>query len=640
MKLGEKEWDTFQTDNMEELIKHRLGTNYDGCVKIASQLLETSGHVPIVTNVSMGAGYCSYYARLTEFIGVKSWLNFTVDRFSGKGRKAHELMGLACVEVFPNSQTIPTSDEILERIASEQVLVFKDDDEKKETLILAKALMHSLLNNLDSFCEIIGTDRKRLFPIAEQQFIDYRIHMRGIPDLILEDYEKGKAIVIDWKTGPRAGSNPIRIYNNEYAQVVAYSLMEAQRLKKTSLRDSITAKDGHVDILSVIIRSQDVKPESPNPILTGDVGQKSADQYMKIISNVLLEAEFLTILLANAHADKASKSALSLCEMKVDWSSKPQSMLTLMPNQFYRGKPKEQQKYPCVFPGGKFKCIVIEPCKFYYGRKFGSKEDYESDMWQLRYNTLNKKEDSLRAYRAIYDTFMYYSLPKEGSSAIEWFLKGKGFRHNKRGGVPRSIDRPQIVDEESGTVISRIDIVDTKEPDDALNDFSLKLSRPIRSWEDKAYYLIPMGKTVLLSLMDSWSPFLSISLFGNVRDVLQENGRILYEISVPSKIFRYQMHLFKQYLNKFETDRKILMVEVGADLTQVELSAVDALQELLDPENLKAQGYGKEEIQEFNKEAKIASSDEDENDYDENAQVLMDVFKNLAQKSSRRRDSV
>ncbi len=640
METKTQDWDTFETDNMEELIKHRLVTNYDGCVKIASSLLESSGHVPIVTNISMGVGYCSYYARLTEFIGVKSWLNYTVDRFSGKGRKAHELMGLSCVKIFPDYATVPESDKILEDTTSEGIVAFQNEDEKNETLILAKALMHSLLKNLDKFCEIIGTKKEYLFPIAEQQFIDYKIHMRGIPDLILEDRKNGKAIVIDWKTGPRAGSEPIRIYNNEYAQVVAYSLLEAQRLKKPSIKESIIAKNGHVDILSVIIRSQDVKPESPNPVLTNDIGEKSLQRYNKIISDVLLEAEFLTILLANARADKSSRDALSLCDMKVNWSNKPQSMLTLMPNQHHRGKPKEQAKFPCVLPGGNYKCVVIEPCKFYYGRDFAKKEDYEKDMWRLRYNTLNKKEDSLRAYRSIYDVFKYYSSPGGGNNAIEWFLKGKGFRHNRLGSVPRSIDRPQIVDEQSGSVISRIDVVEAGVSSEDQADFTLKLSRPIRNWENKAYYLIPIGKTVLIALMDSWTPFLSISLFGNVREVSQEGDRIIYEISVPSKIFRFQMHLFKQYLGKFDPNRRILMVEVSADLTQIELSAVDALQELLDPENLASNGYNPDEIEEFKKEELIALSDEDGKDSGESAQVLMDIFRGLAEKSSRRRNSV
>ena len=159
METKTQDWDTFETDNMEELIKHRLVTNYDGCVKIASSLLESSGHVPIVTNISMGVGYCSYYARLTEFIGVKSWLNYTVDRFSGKGRKAHELMGLSCVKIFPGYATVSESDKILEDTASEGIVAFQNEDEKNETLILAKALMHSLLKNLDKFCEIIGTKK-------------------------------------------------------------------------------------------------------------------------------------------------------------------------------------------------------------------------------------------------------------------------------------------------------------------------------------------------------------------------------------------------------------------------------------------------------------------------------------------------
>lgn len=627
----------FVAESMAQLLKERMKSNYDGCLKASEILLSRTGHIPIVTSVSMGVGYCGYYAKLTEFIGVKSWLNYSVDRFSGKGKKVHEVLGLASLEIFPKAVDLNEAYKIIERVTIREV---ENELERENCLVSAKAIMKNLLENLDSLCSIIGSKKEELFPVVEQQFVDYEIHMRGIPDLILEDSKNKKALVIDWKTYPKGNTKPLRIYNNEYAQVVAYSLLEGQRLRKDNIREGITGEGDHVDILPVVIRADEHGPDSPHPILKKDKGEKSANRYQKMISDVLLEAEYLTILLANAIKSKESPDLIEVCKAPVEWNTSLQNMLTLIPDQMYKGVPRRQENPPCVFEGG-YHCPVLKSCHFYYGREFGRKEDYEFDMWLLRYNTLAKKESSLFPYRAIYDIFKLYSSPALGS-VYDWMAKGHGFEYSL-GGMPHRIERPQIIQVDGDGATSRLEVLERIDFEDDDEDIMITGRRLIRQNEKEVYFVVPSGKTVLLTILDSWSPFLSLGVFANIRDVREEDGAIVYDISVPSKVFRFQMKIFKKYKTRMGQSAKFIMFEVGADLTQIELSAIDALQELLaNPENsptyTEMKLLGKERA-EINEELEyIQSKEEDGVDDDrENATVLMDIFKGYAINSSRRK---
>ncbi len=635
------------SESMSELIKFRMKENYSGCVQNSDYLLQKTGHIPIVTNIAMGVGYCAYYAKLTEFIGVKSWMGYTVDRFSGKGKPVHQLMALTALDAFPRTPTMKDI-EVLLKQNIKFVDLFGKKLKEDDVIQTAANLFKNLISELPKLTSLIGAKAENLIPITEQQFVEFDLHMRGIPDLILEDPVNKKAIVIDWKTGP----TPERIFNNESAQVVAYSLMEGKRLFKDydvrEIRQLLESGSEKLSILPIIVRPTEKGIYSPNPIVSNDPGKIVSEKYKKLISDVLLEAEYLTELLASS--SKWGVDTSKVCTTKFEWSDKPQDATKVLPNQLFKGQPRVQKKFPCVYPNtGKPLCPVIKPCNFYYGRDFNHQERYEKDMWKLRYNVLSKKEESLSAYRSIYNIFKYYSNTNY-KTALAWILEGNGFLYSS-GTMPTMIDRPQIVYGSSNnpTNVLRLDSAELKQADSESVGFLFTGRRRVRDNEKEAFFVIPTGKTVLISLMDfGWNPFLTVSLFANIQNVEVNDGWIEYQISVPSKIFKFQAEIFKRYLTKLSDDKKILLMEIGADLTQIELSAIDALQELLSNENevkkiLGESSKNQELIKETNleKPVKWPNEEEVEEEYEDargNVMVLSDVLKDYVVKSSRRRN--
>ncbi len=620
--------------------------NYSGCIQASTYLLEKTGHIPIVTNIAMGVGYCAYYAKLTEFIGVKSWMGYSVDRFSGKGKPVHQLMALTALDIFPGTLNVKNISELL-KSNFKYIEVYGKKDSEEDVIQLAQKLFENLLSELPKLCDILGVSLENLIPIPEQQFVEFDLHMRGIPDLILEDAKNKKAIVIDWKTGP----NPERIYSNEEAQVVAYSLIEGKRLYKdyqaSEIRQLLTDKQGKISILPIIIRPTSNGVHSPNPIILNDSGKVSLEKYNKLISDVLLEAEYLTELLANSTRG-GSIDTSKVCRTKFDWSETPQNAIVVLPNQLYKGQPRSQKKYPCVNQStGKPICPVIKSCHFYYGRDFNKQEQYEKDMWKLRYNVLSKKEESLSSYKSIYNIFKYYSNPAF-TTALAWISKGNGFQYSA-GTMPTMIERPQIIYGSSSdpSSVSRLDPTEIMQESTDSSGFLFSASRKIRSNEREAFFVIPSGKTILISLMDTgWNPFLAVSLFANIQNVEIKEGRVEYQISVPSKVFRFQAEIFKRYIKKFKIDKNIFLIEVGADLTQIELSAIDALQELLSDSNainaiLQKVPTSDEFINEIKTERNLKwpgneEAQEEDEDARDNVLVLSDVLKNYMVRSSRR----
>ncbi|CAC12519.1 hypothetical protein [Thermoplasma acidophilum] len=550
-----------------------------GCVKMAEDTLNRTGHIPTVTNIARGAGYCAYYARLSEAIGIRRFFDYSIDHYSGKGKTIHKILGLSALKLLPGSPNEETIRNTVKEVVSENQELFENDKSFKESREgvqdLAVFLLNSLISNLDRICRLLGVDKEEIYPIVEQQLIDYDLHMRGIPDLILESMEKKKAIVVEWKT---YGQNEMKY---EEAQAIAYSLLEASRLglndrKAAVLGDRISR---NIDVIPVVIKANIKASLGPHPFLADDFSEESYRDFSYLVDDVILEAEHLTLLVSDTRSFGGGNN--KLCYTDMSWGGKHYkvNMLRLTPDQLFKGSPSKQEKWPCRTKNGNSFCNLMEPCKFYFGRPLYEQDDVERDMWLLRFKVFENKERSLSVYRAIYDIFKLYRNSSYEEDAMTHFRKGRGFLYSP-GDFPTKINDAPLIQIKNYEK-SRVELLDKLEIPDS-RSLQLRGIRKLRNFEkdNKISFVVPSGRTVLLTIMDSWNPLLSISMFGIIFEVDSSEDQIEYDIRIPSTILDFQMIIFMSYLN-VKKPTNILMFEVGVDLTQMELNSINELQRTL-----------------------------------------------------------
>lgn len=605
---------------------------------IGEQLLDKTGHLPIVTNVSRGAGFCYYYARLSEAIGVKKLWGHLADRIAGKGNDVHKIMGVASLRLFGGEMEPESVVELVDDVATElsgqlrqpEVDVVKD---------ISKLLFTNLLSELPRLVEITSMNPDSVFPIVEQQFMDYQLHMRGTPDLILEDRKNRKAIVIDWKTSAETPAQ------HESAQVTAYALMAGRRLGM-SKEDAVKAvlgqprldssgrmtSIGDISILPVIVRPTTTRRAGlrPHPILFAkpDELQSRYEDFRNLAYDVCVEAQHLSLLLT----DQWQITGVRPEETKVDMTiqGKPQrvNVLRYSPRQLGRGKPSVQEKWPCrTRTGGEF-CNLLEPCKYYFGRNFADQDNYEAAMWSLRFKIFNINERDLLLYRAIFDTFENYGK----DDVISKLQNGEGIRvtigHAPTFDSKLKMRLEAVRDKYANSF--RMDVIDKLEPErDGLIG-----TRAVREFERKSrrYRVVNEGKPVLLSSVDCGAPLLSVGVFARVDEIEPGEHQIRYHLRPPSKILTYQTMLFHEYL---KLDPKIghnmIMFEANVDLTQMELGATDALQRALRATNAPAVGLSEDELR---RELTFTEETAGEMKEDSEEQTLEEKLKEIIEKGT------
>ncbi len=570
-----------------DFIRDNAGENRNLCVEVAEQILNRTGHIPIVSNIARGAGYCSYYARLSEAVGVKKLWDHVVDRFSGKGSDTHRILGLASLYLFVDEPAADRIEQCVDRAVETARPLLRDERSVDRALIIS--MMMNLMQNLDRLLQTIESSIQNMVPIIEQQFMDYNFHMRGIPDLILEDRKNQKAIVVDWKTGRESPSQ------YESAQVICYSLMEAKRLAYNR-EESLNAVLGNLNenqirnvrVLPVIIRPpmlRGILP--PHPVLRDDADnlRESYEQFRKIVYDVCIEAEHLTILITNQI--KLTGVSPSLCEVDVPFHDGMVRRLNITrqtPRQLRHGDPQHQNRYPCVGRNGAPFCNLIRSCNFYFG-EFGEQNNYDRIMWKLRFGIFDNKEKDLLTYRALHEIFSHY--PKE--AIAEALRRGEGIKITL-GQVPffdSSLKSRMLVSRGSDSSNFRVDVLDRIDPDPA-DDYALLGVRTTREYENDLdrFTVINEGKPVLVTSVDANNPLLSINAFGRIDDIeILNDQQLVYRIGTPSKVLNYQMILFREYLRlKAGLNRNVFVFETNVDLTQMELNSIDALHERIGAE--------------------------------------------------------
>jgi hypothetical protein len=575
-------------------------TDPDGCVKDAYYILKNTGHLPSVGGVAAAVGRCAYYARMVESLGVKRRSRF-LERISGKGDKIHKILGMAVLMMFKETGFSSSVDygvyikNSYEKLKSLGILV---DEIEEEDLEEAVHLLRRLMNHLNRFCEIIGVSRDRLFPIVEQSMISYELHMRGVPDLILEDRMARAAIVVDWKTRDED------VYRDDIAQVTAYAMLEGIRLGydineiKEKILGSYPRGDG-AKILPVILRPGEKAELKPHPALAPpDKVEKRYEELRDILDKIMVAAEHLTLLLTNHRALLGIKTDETYrCMIQLKNLNRRVNALRVTPEGLLRGSPKNQNRYPCV-SNDKPICHLMDACRFYFGELDRENTEAEKKLWDLRYRVLEKRESSLFVYKALEILF------KRGGSKetlIDNFSRGSGALVD----IGREYARPERLDPSSmkridkklmiktplgNTITKKIDMGSIN---NVGNNLILSISRQMSSEgaDDAEWYrVIRDGATVLISLLDGSTPNLSINVYARIADVdiNIEKGEVIYTIDSPSKIMRYQLAVFAEYVSMINRLREMLgirgnvfMCEVDADFTHMDLEIIHELHRMI-----------------------------------------------------------
>jgi len=573
--------DIITNKNLSDYIKRRFNNNEGRkASEVIKTILERSGHIPSATAIARGAGFCTYHARLIEGIGVKPIYNHTVDRASGKGDDTHKILGLASLRLFTdgiNHIDDNTISSIVKEASNElrEHSLIQREQELNSSESQAVEILKIFFKNRERFERILNINIKNTIPIIEQQLIDYELRIRGIPDLILEDKNERKAIVIDWKTSKEYPSY------YESAQVICYALLEAKRLSydiDESIRSILGELNSYgitsINILPVIIRPKESLTLTPHPIFVNEPN-KIRDKYVKfaeLIRNVIIMAQHLTVLLSNQETITGIKHEDT--KGPVDSGIRANYVRLTPPDlNLNRGNPSTQDRYPCNA------CYLTEPCKFYFGQYPATSDEYAKTMWHLRFIVFDEKEESLLPYLALYKIFKFWSY----NEVINYIKKGKSFQYDfssnpfyndrEKGKIIIKRDNKYDKYKKDKEIKKRVDVIDNIEPIESL---SFRASRKIRDYEKDFVYVINKDKTVLITIpypRTNVNPLLSINFFGRIYDISINNSDIIYFIDLPSKVLKYQALLFTKYC-KYDL-KDIFMSEVDVDLTKLDLYAID-----------------------------------------------------------------
>jgi hypothetical protein len=547
---------------------------------------------------------------------------------SGKGRTLHKLLALAAQNLFLNrtlGEALKNYDELIQEALEHAADALDQDVEERvrdEAIDLMKKLLKALSRAQEKRLIDSGLSIK-LFPMAEQELIDFDDHMYGAPDLILEDLDSKKAVVIEWKSYEAGGG---RWDDVDIAQVAAYAIMEARRLGIRGLRNAFKAILGvdvelveelsealrhqrglevlvskalmgvgeELRVLPLIVSKSDSFP--PHPLMYKD-GKKVAEyarrfvKLYEILKRVVVAAEHLTLQLTNVESllTKVTGQSREEVRSQLDYCRSGEGYLAFnyIPFTILRGgKPREQGSWPCRTRSGKFYCSFAgenNACMFYFGRR--EREEFEALMWRLRYEVFEGKERSLASYKVMDILFRRFGLRWLLSEDIE--RRCKGFKVDVAGGTAHVENDYSVVfyvracrgGEELGKI--RFDVLEPSDVD-AGDEEGLILKRRLREIEAERNITGTVKKSVAAYVIEPRlsSPLFSINTFLMINDVDLEEDEVVYYLYSPSPVLHHNLKLFKQYieaLRGIDPHTRLLLFEAPANLTIMELRAIDAL---------------------------------------------------------------
>lgn len=449
------------------------------------------------------------------------------------------------------------------------------------------------------------------------------------------------AIVVKWKTYESENS---RWTDVDVAQVIAYSIMEARRLGIKDLESTFKAIAGlssgialkfeeylnglkksktspeknfaiqqlsmenfesfienikkSIKVLPVIISGGKRNNFPPHPFMyenSSDLNMvaKRFSRLYKIFVGVVVAAEHLTLQLTDLEKLLAEARGGNLKDIREQLEAHCKSNmgyafnytpLDILPH----GVPRKQEKWPCVTKTGKLFCPFAgknNACMFYFGQR--KSEDFEKDLWKLRYNVLYVREHSLSYYKAIEILFRKRSivqqLLKDSDTRSYRFIVDIG---TQAAYIKNSETVAYYIDiKRGGKSLSkmRFDFINMSELSDGEEENSLIAKRKVREIEEQKKVIGTVKRSVVASLLipATTSPLLSINTFLMIGDSESDGKEVIYYLYSPSPFLYHNFNLFKNYVNILKEasyQAKVLLFESPVNFTYMELRTIDELQ--------------------------------------------------------------
>ncbi|MGC9107340.1 MAG: PD-(D/E)XK nuclease family protein, partial [Infirmifilum sp.] len=499
---------------------------------------------------------------------------------------------------FDVDKSISTSLELLRGVV--------DESKIKESLINIKNMLNHLTRLLPHIVNKMGMDRSRLRTYAELQLIDYSVHMWGVPDLVVEDPEGRKAVIIDWKTDEGSPSE------REKFQVYSYAVLEAIRLGYRDVQqilDAIApARPEESRIYVAIIRP--THPYSDHPLMPVSGSRRgnvaSREELVERIRRILISAKYLTALVVDfgvmccrdSHENYRLKDQ---CSVKLGENS--YYALRLTPPELPRGNPRRQERYPCKVCPYSDERSKLRECSFYFGST--DKDRIDDLMWAFRYRVYGERERAMMPYKALYEL----SNKLGDLATLVGDLRGGSWYKvtisNGNVSVSRNRDtsetRRRLRPHKQKCGVVEVEFKELNYSTDLrlgvygmkwIGDEALFLWRNympcegVEGGDIVAVYAPRERQPVMVVAPESHvsNLTLGVSLYGRVEWVLLRDEEMFGErcpgvcavVTPINANLRFQFRLFKRWAELYGV-KEVVLTEIGADLTHIDLGTIHSL---------------------------------------------------------------
>lgn len=565
--------------------------------------------------VADAVGFCVLKARLTTALGVREYIIRST--LPGKGLDVHKILALASIEYCNNWRmgsgglnVNKIVDKAISELTDSGLLSIPGEKLRSEVRDDAIKMLQNLANILPQALEklnINNDEYRNIKCYAENQLIDYLTHIIGTPDLIIEHPTHRKALIIEWKT---AGITP---NNTEKAQAYTYAILEALRLGYNNDIDTLlnaiapnNIKD--TKVFPIIIRPNG--PYSDHPLFPyppNRVNPRQVSDLRDYLKELIMASTFLVSLIADSAKLNGYRSYGDyLTDMKqncyksinVDNSQVSGIVIRFTPRTFRRGSPRNQSSRKicraCLFSDLKSPLakspLGMGECSFYFGQNSFHKNVLDKLMWKYRFIVYRERDSLLMPLKALYmASFSYGGLMKFSNIITQNEIIIDSFSTFTPSQRSRNAIKINFKDFNNQRI--KVDIYDIC----FVNIEKIVLKRNMYPHErpsmNEARKLdIPREKgSILITLIEDHvsAVTLGTSLFARIEKMLIPgdyefqkcgcNQDYICLLVVPiSTYLRLPFYLFYRYVNYYGL-RKVLVSEVNADLTNIDLNTINAL---------------------------------------------------------------
>jgi hypothetical protein len=516
------------------------------CKNVLMEGLRGTSHLIKAVSVARAVGRCPFEARLIEVMGASDFMA-SASVFPGKGLSVHQVLAVAVPRLFNDflkyldfTGAYKSIDdyvkEAFDELVTSGVPPIAEEGGTRKNIILSSArlmagkfieLMRDVHNR-----ELI--DLSKAHVRSELQLYDYKLHIRGIADLVVENPESKRGVVIEWKTsrGAEGGATPS---SDELAQAYIYAILIAHRLGYPDGTKAVL----ECNVFPVIIRDRGrINPYSVShcyPTANRVFDEKNLLNQIKFAATHLILSILDLRKVDNSwDRDKERK----ICGVKegdkvvVKYRRVPK---ILFEDKHYLLNPKENKDYPCK------SCGLKDACEFYLFSGHGM-EEVDKLAWRARYRVFGVRENALQPF---------YALAKEGY--INGFIRLDG--------------------------ASRADYFEFLEFNN--DGLRVRLRRPIREEEEKRHIPLTVreGKPAIIFLRDADEIIYSTNFTGNVDSVSVRGDEVNVVVSFEGKYTRLEYFLLKELVEREPNLKQgVVVIEGNVDLTHIELMSIDAFQ--------------------------------------------------------------